>query len=501
MENIEMISTSLIYPHPDNPRKDLGDLTELAESIRQNGVYQNLTVVLRTQPIKTSEDAHMAEADMQEEENEHIQKIKMRLLDKGYRAAGGYTVVIGHRRLAAAKLAGLEKVPCVVADMMPRQQVETMLLENMQRADLTIMEQAHGFQLLLDFGDSVKEIAEKTGFSERTVRRRTEIARLDPAVLKDVMKNRGKQLTLEDFDMLAKIDDIDERNRLLKDIGTNGFKYMLEEARSKQENKKSLPEVTAWLKERNAKEITNNQFVWRDYVRTDNFGWSGCPLRDFEKKKEKLEDVGKEQLYYIITDTGNLSLYHKKPDAPEEKEKKPEKSPEEIEKQKKIDAAWDYLEQQAKIMHDLRKDFIKKIKVTTKNRQDVLKGVLLWLVVDDAGVDFDGALQEALGLKDGWDKGMSDLGKMKYVDELDGNRLARVVYSLFEDEAGEEGAPISNTWQRNKEFPEYDESTALPALYFWLGKLGYETSDIERGIIDGTDEHFHMGDTEAENEG
>ena len=57
MDNIVMIPAAQIYPHPDNPRKDLGDLTELTESIRQNGIYQNLTVVLRAEPIKTSEDA------------------------------------------------------------------------------------------------------------------------------------------------------------------------------------------------------------------------------------------------------------------------------------------------------------------------------------------------------------------------------------------------------------------------------------------------------------
>ena len=133
MDNIVMIPAAQIYPHPDNPRKDLGDLTELTESIRQNGIYQNLTVVLRAEPIKTSEDAKLAEVGMQAEEDLQLQKIKMHLIDNGYRATGGYTVIIGHRRLAAAKLAGLEMVPCAIADMLPRKQVETMLLENMQR--------------------------------------------------------------------------------------------------------------------------------------------------------------------------------------------------------------------------------------------------------------------------------------------------------------------------------------------------------------------------------
>ncbi len=83
-----------------------------------------------------------------------------------------FTVVIGHRRLAAAKLAGLTEVPCVIAQMTVKEQMQTMLLENMQRAELTVYEQAQGFQMMLDLGSTVEEVAEKSGFSVATVRRR-----------------------------------------------------------------------------------------------------------------------------------------------------------------------------------------------------------------------------------------------------------------------------------------------------------------------------------------
>ena len=63
------IPVTRLFPHPDNPRKDLGDLTELANSIKEKGIMQNLTVVPRINST--------------------------------------YTVIIGHRRLAAAKAAGL----------------------------------------------------------------------------------------------------------------------------------------------------------------------------------------------------------------------------------------------------------------------------------------------------------------------------------------------------------------------------------------------------------
>ena len=82
---------------------DLGDLTELAESIRVNGVLQNLTVV---------------PADG--------------------KAPGKYYVVIGNRRLEASMIAGVMELPCVVSDMDQKTQVATMLEENMQSADLTV---------------------------------------------------------------------------------------------------------------------------------------------------------------------------------------------------------------------------------------------------------------------------------------------------------------------------------------------------------------------------
>ncbi|MBR3243996.1 MAG: ParB/RepB/Spo0J family partition protein, partial [Parasporobacterium sp.] len=120
MSEFIQIDINDLIPHPDNPRKDLGDLAELTESIRTNGILQNLTVV---------------------------------------KDGDKYKVIIGHRRLAAAKAAGLTELPCTVADMDERQQLCTMMEENMQRQDLTIPEQAYGFQYMLDLGETVSSIA------------------------------------------------------------------------------------------------------------------------------------------------------------------------------------------------------------------------------------------------------------------------------------------------------------------------------------------------------
>ena len=216
MAELQYIEVEKLHPHPDNPRKEIGDVSELAESIKQNGIFQNLTVV-------PAED--------------------------------GYTVIIGHRRLTAAKAAGLEKVPCVVADMTPKEQLQTMLLENMQRSDLTVYEQAQGFQLMLDMGSSVEEIAEKTGFSQTTVRRRVKMMELDQEKLKEVSK---RQLSLADFDRLAQIEDIKVRNQCLDSIGTQNFKSSVAYEIRKQEIKKKLPSVKKQIKALGAKKLNSS---------------------------------------------------------------------------------------------------------------------------------------------------------------------------------------------------------------------------------------------------
>ena len=179
MSEIENISVDHIYPHPENPRKDLGDLAELAESIKKNGIMQNLTVM----PKKDSK--------------------------------GDYIALIGHRRSAAAKLAGLKEVPCRIVDgLSVREQMAIMLEENMQRNDLTVWEQANRFQMMLDIGETEQTIADKTGFSRATVRHRINLAKLNPALLK--RKEEGFQLSLTDFYELEKVKDVEQRNQLLE---------------------------------------------------------------------------------------------------------------------------------------------------------------------------------------------------------------------------------------------------------------------------------------------
>lgn len=178
---IEELRVEDLHPNPHNPRKRLEDVDELEASIRVQGIKQPLLV---TPTGETDIDGHMQ-----------------------------YRVVIGHRRLAAAKQAGLASVPAIIEEMDAKREREIMLVENSQRSDLTPIEEADGYQGLLDLGVGVKEMAEKTGRSDRFVRRRLKIARI-PQETRD-MSADFSQLSLDQLDKLAEFESDPDMQREL----------------------------------------------------------------------------------------------------------------------------------------------------------------------------------------------------------------------------------------------------------------------------------------------
>lgn len=213
-KQIIYIAAEHIKPHPENPRKDLGDLTELSESIKKNGILQNLTVI----PVDGE--------------------------------PGEYMTIIGHRRYAAGILAGVAEFPCQIAEnLTPREQMSIMLEENMQRNDLTIWEQANGFQMMLDLGETEESIAEKTGFSKTTVRHRLNIAKLNQKVLREKEKDECFQLSLKDLYALEQVEDIKTRNRILKEASSSrDLVWKAKSAADEVKREKVAAEIIAMLK-------------------------------------------------------------------------------------------------------------------------------------------------------------------------------------------------------------------------------------------------------------
>lgn len=448
MSEMIYLPVERLHPHPDNPRKDLGDLSELADSVKANGIFQNLTVVV----------------------------------DNPTNPASDFTVIIGHRRLAAAKLAGLSEVPCIITEMTAKEQMQTMLLENMQRSDLTIYEQAQGFQMMLDLGATVDEISEKSGFSTTTVRRRVKMMELDQAKLKEVST---RQLSLSDFDTLAQIEDIKERNKVLEHIGTREFEANVNHAMNKQLIKKNKPTVKAWLKEVGAKEISR-QDTWSNKYEI----YPGCSYyiyiskwgEDGNAPPEKVEG----QIFYYMDDN-SLRLYKKR-----EKAKPEKKSPKELARTKAINEAWSKLDATASMAYDLRKQFVEKLKVNAKTRTTILSGALTAALLE--AICYNSPNREPISKMFGIKTDVYDNERDKKLaaglENLDDKDVPMLVYSLFGDSEKETCAKS----KYHGDFPEYELSIKLNLIYNWLASLGYEMSTEEMQLLNGEHEGYHAAE-------
>lgn len=454
-----------LYPHPDNPRKDLGDLTELADSIKVNGVLQNLTVVPRTVTGEIT--------------GETWQK--------------GYTVVIGHRRLAAAKLAGLKELPCVVADMDLRTQVQTMLMENIQRSDLTLYEQAQGFQMMLNLGDSVDEIARKSGFSKTTVRRRLEMAKLDSETFKKVSE---RQLTIGDFDDLAKVDDMGIRNKVLKSMGTANFKNELKSALEEQRVRKRIEE---WLQAIRAfaTEDPDASYSTHKYIR----GYSKYRLG---AEVETPEDVGTVKYVYKLSKTG-IEIYAERDTAKEDAEKAEREERERISKLNREER-----ESINRRHFELRRDFVKGLSSTACKK---MIGKIAWLVADvmwdmsDGGYGSAEIDTELLSYVLGVKIEEEDTENAETLTDIPGVRTALEAFpekALLALAHSSFDSPSSGYWRNRWTGSEYTyvyaENERLNMVYDILNAFGYEMSDEEEQAKNGMHPLFPKEAGESEGE-
>lgn len=180
-----MIAVDKIDPNPEQPRTEFGDLTELTASIAEKGVLEPLLV-------------------------------------KPTRSTGRWMIIAGERRWRAARQAGLLEVPCVEMEVDEGTVAEIALIENMQRKDLTVWEEADGLLALCDrFGYTHEEVARKVGKSRSTVTEALSIALIPPDV-----REICRQADVSAKSMLLQIvrqPDDDGMRRLAREIASRGL--------------------------------------------------------------------------------------------------------------------------------------------------------------------------------------------------------------------------------------------------------------------------------------
>lgn len=185
LKNISYISIEGIRPNPYQPRKQFNKaaLEELCESIKQYGV---------------------------------IQPINVRRI-----SSSTYELVAGERRLRAATMAGLREIPAIVVNIDDNDSAVMALIENLQREDLSYMEEADGYNnLITDHGFTQEELAQKIGKSQSTIANKIRLLKLPPLVKKMLADNN---LTERHARALLKLHEEQLQLRVLKHVCEKGL--------------------------------------------------------------------------------------------------------------------------------------------------------------------------------------------------------------------------------------------------------------------------------------
>lgn len=456
--DIVMIETKRLRHHPDNPRKDMGDVTELADSIKKNGIMQNLTVI----PIECTEEDPEKQWDANKVSPFH-----------------DFYVLIGNRRMEACLQAGLEEVPCkIVSNISKKEQVAIMLEENMQRSDLTIIEQAEGFQMMLDLGETVDSISEKTGFSKATVYHRVNIAKLDKEILAEKRDDEGFfQLSMGDLIELEKVKDMDERNRILKETsGGRDMQWRVQQAVRKANRKRNVSEIKLMFAKAGLEAAPKKAEQERWY------GDRWKHLQDWDLEDDTLEpvkEIKKKNAMWVIYDDRNAAV------VVEVKQKERKLSEAEIKAQERDTKKKELKEKQKKLYGTIT-NFIKAIFVfkeikSLKPDLELYKAIVEVMVkVNAQSTESD--LTQLYAGKGLWEIEQSE-DYEKYVKWRDSlTSLDRAIISLQEVKRND-----LYTWD-GKYRREYAERAIAVVDFF--KKYGFSITDDMQQLLDGTDESY-----------
>lgn len=264
---IKLVNTSLIDPHPDNPRKNIGDVNDLAASIKTNGLLTPLSVV-----------------------------------PNGER----YRVIAGHRRLAACKQAGIRAVPCFVLQLGPLQQLEAMVTENCQREQLTVLEEADAIQGMLDLGATTASVAHRLGRSADYVRDRAKAASIKTEVR--ASRDDFGQISIGQLVAIARYDGQPDRQKeLAQAAGTSNFDYTLRNIERADRARQWIESVAALLVEPDSgiNLIPDPEKPYSD----PEWRYSGCMFPSTGTPEEAIEKIREQNPAAVSIHTVSQQVY------------------------------------------------------------------------------------------------------------------------------------------------------------------------------------------------
>lgn len=441
---VRPIPIGKLRQHPKNVRKTYDDIEELTASIRENGVMQNLTVV------------------------------------KDPATEGYYLVVIGNRRLLAARKAGLEYLQCNIVEMTEAEQVATMLLENMQRRDLNVIEQAQGVQMTLDLGFDIGELSKKTGLSKKTLKERKKIADME-LDYSEVSEETMNQITIADMEKLAGVTNAEARQEILKSVGTSDFTYQVTRQIQKEKDEK-------WQKDMRAALAKHADEVYQ----SPSYGAYEESYYFYASEPEKVLPEFDDDHRYVFKFNGSsmLMIYSISKDQEEEADAEVEETDGDS------DSAYEAVlkERNDKIKREGRRKEIAKtlqtmrmnyMKSPTESKYLAYNRMLYWLTyifvgAEDVDIELYGELigksEEELEC---FDLMPEDAAKDA---EFDPANVIRLIYAALESYMTR-GLPCDYSGY-------YRGNQHIEVLYEFLKDCGYEISSTEQEILDGTSDVY-----------
>lgn len=235
------LSIAEIFANPEQPRKYFAEeeLNDLKNSISEYGVLQ---------PIIVKKDKN-----------------------------GKYFLIAGERRLRAAKLAGLVKIPALIKDFSDKDTALIAVIENVQRENLSYIEEAHAYKKLIDdFGLTQSELSEKIGKRQSTISNKLRILTLPENVQEKLMEAK---LTERHARALLRIEDDDLRDRLLQRVIANNLNV--------KQTEKLIDDFLTREEVEHRKRNKTNYISYKIYANTIRKAFT--QIKDMEKNAEFFE--------------------------------------------------------------------------------------------------------------------------------------------------------------------------------------------------------------------
>lgn len=427
----EDIPLTKIHAHPHNVRTELGDLTELIESIKAQGILLSLTVT-----------PHPS-------------------------VKGAYLLIAGHRRLAAARLAKLRTAPCMVNTSLDTEtaQLEAMLVENLQRVDISPMEEARAYQYLLELPDyDVARLAKSTGRSQRLVKERVKLGKLpdgQAASLHDGTLTIERALVLVDF-----ADDpeaVEQLERIpARDHST--WEVQVKQLQRLREWKAGLPKLR--------KELADEGITLIDAPEGPAYSWSEYYVTQtqYQAGQDALSAGYDHAVVDAVTQhpwAGMDKVIWLKKRSVRAAEAPPEASPEELAKQERRQNITAALAIAAEVREAHVLEQIKKTSHATA------RAAMEALVIDHVPVP---RIAWAVGMH--WNQ---DVDAQEYIDALPKLTLEQLVMLLHFNHVEHEANLLTlSGWDRRPYWHEEQAGLWLSAL---TGLYGYTLSDPEKEAL------------------